>query len=521
MKHLLRRYGPFIAIVVVVAVVVVVVVASSGGGSKPTGVSAAAQGAPQPAQAQDCARQALLGSLATCKPGFAGDNGGATYAHGVAKDAVTIDYLNPPVAPLVQQVLIANGLSTSTDDLVHLLKVYEQFFNQNFQTYGRHVNVKVYSSKIDPNSDPAGTRADAVALDQEEHSFLSMGSNTADFLDEASRRGLVSLGGNQFPSSFYTDHSPYVFGLLPTADATNAHIAEYITKRLGKTSTADFAGAGTKGKPRRYGIVFPATGADGAPSSYASTGDDLYKRLTEAGVDTVKPIGYSSDVNTATQQSTSIVRQLADAGTTTVICLCDLLSPRFLTSVASQQNYFPEWFESGYLLQDTDFAGRLYDQSEWSHAFGISTLPVQNTTGGNDPNSPLVKAWKTVEPNTDPPNGAAVPFSYLLVAFSGIEAAGPRLDANSFAQGLFNTKLVAHDPTQLTYSYSTSDYGGVDDAQAIWWDPEAVAPGDQKKGHWQSVDGGYRYLPGQWPATPPHSFDPACLPAGSCGGKTF
>jgi hypothetical protein len=212
------------------------------------------------------------------------------------------------------------------------------------------------------------------------------------------------------------------------------------------------------------------------------------------------------------------VRQLADGNVTTVLCLCDLIAPRFLGNIATQQSYFPEWLSTGYLLQDTDLAGRLYDSAQWSHAFGISHLPTNiNTGGGNSPDSFVVKAYKEIEPDGEPPPGAAITFVNLLIAFSGLENAGPDLDPATFQAGMFDIHLVARSPSEVTYSYGPDDYGGVDDAQEIWWDPEAVSPGDGEKGHWQSVDAGYRYLPGEWPLSPTAAFRPECLPAGSCG----
>ena len=59
---------------------------------------------------------------------------------------------------------------------------------------------------------------------------------------------------------------PFVFGILPDGDTTNQHIAEFICKRLGPGSKADFSGdvihptIGEKGKVvRRYGLAFPNT----------------------------------------------------------------------------------------------------------------------------------------------------------------------------------------------------------------------------------------------------------------------
>ena len=47
-----------------------------------------------------------------------------------------------------------------------------------------------------------------------------------------------------------------------------------------------------------------------------------------------------------------------------------------------------------------------------------------------------------------------------------------------------------------------TDYNTSDDATAIWWDPDATGEdeaGNEGTGQLVYVDGGHRYLPGEWP----------------------
>ena len=75
-------------------------------------------------------------------------------------------------------------------------------------------------------------------------------------------------------------------------------------------------------------------------------------------------------------------------------------------------------------------------------------------------------------------------------------------------------RRLAISQPYLTYGekgyWPEADYLGVDDATAIWWDPDATGPDEIRKegvGMYQFVDGGQRYLPGQWPADD-KMFDP-------------
>jgi hypothetical protein len=57
--------------------------------------------------------------------------------------------------------------------------------------------------------------------------------------------------------------------------------------------------------------------------------------------------------------------------------------------------------------------------------------------------------------------------------------------------------------------WAGTDYGGVDDATEVWWNPSISGPdelGRPGQGLYEYVDGGKRYLPGQWPTEPTKAF---------------
>ncbi len=56
-----------------------------------------------------------------------------------------------------------------------------------------------------------------------------------------------------------------------------------------------------------------------------------------------------------------------------------------------------------------------------------------------------------------------------------------------------------------------TDWLGIDDTTLVWWNPEAEGPderGDVAAGMYEFVDGGARYLPGEWPDEALELFDP-------------
>ena len=56
------------------------------------------------------------------------------------------------------------------------------------------------------------------------------------------------------------------------------------------------------------------------------------------------------------------------------------------------------------------------------------------------------------------------------------------------------------------------DYGGLDNLNLLWWDPNATGEdetGTVGKGSYRYVDNGRRFLPGHYPTEPIKFFDPA------------
>jgi hypothetical protein len=106
-----------------------------------------------------------------------------------------------------------------------------------------------------------------------------------------------------------------------------------------------------------------------------------------------------------------------------------------------------------------------------------------------------------------------------LARYAGLQLAGPNLTADTFRDGLYHAAPKATGPTLQTIVtwgnhgyWQGTDYGGLDNAGVLYWDPKAVGPDETGKvgnGMYRLVNGGLRYLPGQWPTTPIKLFDAA------------
>ena len=492
---------------------------ATGGSTAPSGSSSAA--APPSASVsdgitgEDCSRQDFFGPTYTCKPLWAGNNGGATYK-GVTEDTFTVAYYRPKANEAVNAVLASGGIAATAEQTTREINAYAKFFEERYQLWGRTLEVVIVDGTAD-TGDAAAFRADAVRIDQEIGAALVIGAGDLDMIDELARRGIPCLCGSQLPERFHLEHAPYVFGLLSDGGTTNDHIAEFICKRLGPGSTADFSGElihptiGARGQvERRYGLAYP--------SGYWGNNNaaDLKAKLASCGIQVATETAYASDINTAAQQATANTQTAIQNKITTVICVCDPIAPVFGTRSATQQQYFPEWIQTGYLLQDAEALARLYDQEQWQHAFGVSSLGA----GVKKEDTLWYKAYRIMEPDAPEPSSAApIIFPSLQVALVGVELAGPNYNPETYAQGMFAIDTKSQGKTTVTFTYKPDDYGGIDDFREVWWSPsDPDINGDA--GVYLGVNDHHRHLPGQWPTTPTKVFDRACLGAGSCGEPT-
>ena len=123
--------------------------------------------------------------------------------------------------------------------------------------------------------------------------------------------------------------------------------------------------------------------------------------------------------------------------------------------------------------------------------------------------------FKGTPPPADDTIGTISPAPALF--FAVLQGAGPNLSAESFRDAAFSALGTRPGISQpfLTYGDKgywdgVADYQGVDDATVFWWDPAATGVDEIRRdgtGMYQYVDGGQRYLPGEW-TTDEKLFDP-------------
>lgn len=528
----LKKWGPIAAIVAVIAVVVIVITTSGGGDSDSgdavsPGDSVSETVTPDTAgdgswtyplsypQAEEMGIEDTIewgercdterGRLAVvdffapfCMAPFEGDNGGAT-STGVTAETITIvHYQGPDNDPIIGYITDAVKVDDTNaqefDTVANLLPYYEQFY----EFYGRKVEIVRYES-TGLATDEVTARADAQRIVEEYKPFAVIGGPalTNAFADELAARDVtcISCGGGS--SAWYAERDPYVWGIDGGAAQKQVHVAEFIGKQLaGKPAV--HAGDEFVDTVRKFGLVY----VEGSSESKILA-DQMVERLDAVGARPAEVLPYVLDPGSIQQTASQIIAKLKASGVTTVILSTDPVAPRDFTREATAQEYFPEWIVAAATLTDTTAFGRSYDQQQWAHAFGVTSLAVRLNPDISGIYS--VYKWFTGE---EPPAGDSMgvfmpPFQLL---FSALQSTGPNLTSENLAAAIrsFQTDKAISQPW-LSWGdhdiWDEPDYNGIDDATLFWWDPEAEGPDEIRKvgkGMIVYVDGGKRYLPGEW-----------------------
>jgi hypothetical protein len=526
--------------------------ATTGAGAPTAGTAAPGASTPPNAVAgtstpgADCARTAILNTdVWGCKPAWSGNNGGATYKKGVTGDKVqAVFYVGQTGAVLAEEPnsssTVVCGIQQPTpEDFERTIEVYEEFFNRNWQLYGRKLDIKVFRAQA-LSTDSAATRSEAVKVDQEIKPFLLINSFANEFVDETSRRGIVNFGGVGLSTQFLKSHAPFVFQLGQDTDMQNAMLAEYISKRVDPYPTeitGDPATQGAnlsppRGVARKYGVLYPGDAAQ----QLTGMGDDMLARLQAKGIPAsrMKKYAYQSDATTWPTQAPNLVAQMKADGITSMLIMVNPAFISFFTPAATSQSWYPEYIVTDFVLQGTSAIPRAVAQnplngqptySQWKRAFGLSfnAAPpdVQQKCNGSRWENWGWRAYKSIDPNGEPDSTFIIPFVGLLHAIQSLENAGPVLDPGTYRDGV--AKIKATPPGSKTddrRGYGIGDYSGSEDIVEVWWNPSKNTRGaGNVPGEYEYANDGMRYALGEIPVGKTEAFQACSLQPGGCNGN--
>lgn len=444
-----------------------------------------------------------------CVPLFTGNNDGNTYP-GVTSKTITVVAYMAQIDPATQAILNAEGDHDSVDQMAANYTAFAALLEHHFQTYGRHIVVKVLKASGSATDETAG-RADAVTAAKTDHAFMVWNNGTPvdAFTNELTRDHVLCMCTVTLPASYYLQHAPYVWGTgLPDEDQAYLMRSEVIAKSIAFRK-AQYAGDLTlQQKTRSFGLIWYNT-----PQNAYGAGEKFFvQQLGKRGIKLVDQASYTFDPGSAQNTSDTIMSRFQSEGITSVIFVGDPFYPAFYTSAATRRGYHPEWIVTGSALTDQNTFARVYDQTQWQHAFGLGLLAAY-TKNKNDLEVYRMYSW--LSNGGQPPGPGTAPSQYALIlsSFIGIQLAGPNLNPSTFQRGMFSYPESPSRPGVTvtragwgTKLWGYSDYNFSDDGTLLYWDPQASGPdeyGNSGVGLYRRLFGGQRFLAGQFPTNVP------------------
>ncbi len=302
-------------------------------------------------------------------------------------------------------------------------------------------------------------------------------------------------------------NAPYQWANLPTADTSLSETLDYLVAKLNGKG-AVWAGDPAWHTQKRRFIVVSETSEPPGPG-FAQLTALVTEKLRAGRVSMASPadLTYTLDLTTLPTQAATLAEKLKSSRATSVVFAGDPIMPIYLTKACAAIGYFPEWIITGIVLTDTSTLGRYYNQQEWAHVFGVTSLAVPVPVAVGNANR-LYRWW--YGSHTAPASLAApaiIPPIQQL--FTGVQLAGARLTPDTFATGLFRAPPTGSGPTSplTAYGYQGAaprpSYSSPADYTFLWYDATAKGPDEEGvngTGLMRYVDGGRRYKAGVVPA---------------------
>jgi hypothetical protein len=391
-------------------------------------------------------------------------------------------------------------------------------FNKVFELYGRHVNLIPFTATGMPQ-DPVAAHADAVTVAQQLHAFASINGPalTPAYVQELARLHVLCIVcASSALNGLIQQNAPFQWGNLPTADTSLIEVTDYLVSKL-NGKDAIWAGEPSMRTRKRSFIVVNETQQPPSPGFQELT--QLITQKLEAGnanMASRTSISYTLDLSTLQTQATTVAEKLKASNATSVVLATDPIMLIYLTRDCASIGYFPEWIITGTALTDTSALGRYYDQREWSHAFGVTSLSVPVPVASS--NSWHLWRWWYGADTKPPAISAPALIAGPQQLFFGLQLAGADLTPSTYTTGLFKAPPTGGGPTSPLQAFGEQgaaplpSYTSPADYTFLWYDATATGPNEEGTvgtGLMAYVDGGHRYKAGVTPSGPVPMFSKA------------
>ncbi|HUR48538.1 MAG TPA: hypothetical protein VMY88_03275 [Acidimicrobiales bacterium] len=451
-----------------------------------------------------------------CVAHFSGDNGGSTAA-GVTRDEVrllvyfqgsapgtyTITDRGAEQDPDPNQIFDLSRPAADNEPFqVRSFRLWQRFFNERYQTYGRFVRFFVhYGSDVDG---PEARRADASTGLKEVDPFavLLMSQLNADaYLDVVSRHGVLSFLGRGtadpnpgLAAASFQKYAGLFWAYDPSVEKRAAVVTGALCRQLVGRPVSFSGNAQDQGTPRVLGMYRADDRRMPQLQRYAA----LVKSGVEAcggtwAAEATFPESKCIECGSSPEYAVKAVAGFREAGVTTVVWPGGF-ETRF-SKAAAAAGWFPEIVLGGDGVSEDNLRATTNDQRVWAHTTAITAM----LRSGDTSSRPCGQAAREADPETADAGVACESYETARQVFIGIQVAGPRLTSSAVDKGFHAIPAVAStDPSIPACFYEASDYTCVKDAMLTWWDPSGTNPASGQPGCNRMVDGGLRRLAGGW-----------------------
>ena len=452
-----------------------------------------------------------------CVGYFAGDNFGATY-QGVTREEIRIlvyvDGLYNDVGtrgeiyrPPGTYYDLAKPPTSDENYHVSAVRIWQRYFNERYQTYGRFAHFYVYFSKGTTPEDRRGDAADnyarikPFAVIVQDYPY----SGGVPYVELMARRGVLTFGLiEERPEEVFRRFPKLEWGYQPTVEYHAKQFADFICNKVIPYKTS-FGGNDAdpdqrlhNGQPRRLGLLYTTDPEHETKRTFMR----VAKKQIEAcggkfvSTGTYPSAGFICCAPENNQAAADNAARFKTDGVTTVIHMQGY-SPE-QSQGFGKVGYYPEWIVGGDLQMEDIVQMKYEDQQVWSHAWVISNVtldPARRT-------QLCYLAAKEADPNLALLD-SSIPcrfYNDMRQLFTGIQVAGPRLGPTSIDRGYHAIPAVpSTNPQVPACFYDPGGYTCVHDSIAMWWDSQKTSTFSGQPGCWRVPLAGKRFLVGTWP----------------------
>lgn len=402
-----------------------------------------------------------------------------------------------------------NGDGGCTHLVTEGFRVWQKYFNDRFQTYGRTVHFFVSFSE-GTQATPERRRAEAALHLKEVDpfavvSFLSEGAED-DYLRAMARKGVLNFGSFGLrDADFFNTFPGLIWSYLPSIEQYSASYINYVCRQVvgDGNRTANLAGGPLAGQPRKLGMISTNNRFQQGLVKLAAL---VKQGVADCGGQIVDYIEFENcclarDNGDPPDEEQQQMARFQSQGITTILWPGGGNGNYAQSAMAL--DYQPEWIVAGGDGFQDNPNYLFYSQGQ--QAYDMRAVAISPHTLEPPLDQQLCyQVFREIDEDYSRADLGYVCEYYknLFQLFTGIQVAGPYLGPSQVNKGFhaIPQKPSSTDPRVPACFYLPGDYTCVKDTVPMIYDANGQVTGTSTPGCYRVINNGRRYLPGDWPS---------------------